>query len=83
MEYDKDKVDKMALALMYLTTFKEKLAGMEYYRSWKGYDWDILNRLYEKGFIDNPVSKAKSVGLTDEGVKLSKELFKDYFDAND
>ena len=79
MEFDKDKVDKMALALMYLTTFEEKISGIDYYRTWKGFDWDILNRLYEKGYISNPVGKAKSVSFTEEGSKLSEELFKEFF----
>ena len=30
-------------------------------------DWDAMNRLYERGMILNPVSKAKSVVLTEEG----------------
>ncbi len=33
-------------------------------RAWKGFDWDNLNRLYEKSFISNPVGKAKSVVMT-------------------
>jgi len=33
MEYDKDKVDETALALLYLTTFQEKGYGP---RAWKG-----------------------------------------------
>ena len=33
MEYDKDKVDEMALALLYLTTFEEKGYG---FRAWIG-----------------------------------------------
>ena len=79
MEFNEDKVDKMTLALMYLTTFKEKLSGQEIIRTWKGYDWDILNRFYEKGFIGDPVGKAKSVILTEEGAKLSEKLFEEYF----
>ena len=71
MEYDKEKVDEMVLTLLYLTTFEEKF-GL---RAWKGMDWDALNRLHEKGFISNPKSKAKSVVLTEEGAKLSAELF--------
>jgi hypothetical protein len=71
MEYDKDKVDEMVLALLYLTSF-----GDEYVtRAWKGMDWDAMGRLHEKGFISNPKGKAKSVVLTEEGEKLSKELF--------
>ncbi len=75
MEYNKDKVDKMALALMYLTTFKDEF-GM---RVWKGLDWDVLDRLHEKGYISNPKSKAKSVAISEEAVKLSEELFKKNF----
>ncbi len=75
MDFDKDKVDEMTLALMYLTTFFEKIPGGICYRSWKGYDWDTMNRLYEKGLIDNPIGKAKSVSLTNDGRKLSEELF--------
>jgi len=75
MEYNKDKVDEMVLALLYLTTFKDKFG----FRAWKGMDWETLDRLYEKGYIGNPKSKAKSVALSDEGARLSKELFKKYF----
>lgn len=75
MDYDKDKVDEMALALLYLTTFDEGYGP----RAWKGMDWDVLNRLFEKGYIGNPKSKAKSVPLSDEGRKLSEKLFFKYF----
>jgi len=44
-------------------------------RAWKGFDWDTLNRLHAKGFISDPVSKAKSVILTDEGLRASERLF--------
>jgi hypothetical protein len=75
MEYNKDKVDEMALALMYLTTFKDEF-GM---RVWKGLDWAVLDRLHEKGYISNPKSKAKSVGLSEEAAKQSEDLFKKHF----
>ena len=75
MEYDKDKVDEMVLAILYLTTSKEDYG----FRAWKGMDWDAMNRLHEKEYISNPRSKAKSVVLTEEGVKLSEELFKKHF----
>jgi hypothetical protein len=38
-----------------------------------------MNRLHDKGFIGNPVSKAKSVVVTPEGCKRAKELFKKFF----
>jgi|ERR1700733_4303476 hypothetical protein len=75
MEIDKSKVDEMTLALLYLTTFKDKHG----WRAWKGHNWDVLNRLHESGFIDDPVSKAKSVMLTEEGVDESKRLFEKHF----
>ena len=73
MEYDKDKVDEMALALLYLTMHEQGT------RAWKGMDWEVMNRLHEKGYIGNPRSKAKSVLLTQEGARLSEELFRKHF----
>jgi len=74
MDYDADKVDDAVLALMFLT-----LSG---YRSWKGFDWDCLNRLHEKGFIADPRNRAKSVVLTDEGIARSELLFRQLFTAS-
>jgi len=68
MEIDTDKVDDAVLALLYLTLHDGA-------RAWKGFDWDTLNRLHAKGFISDPVSKAKSVILTDEGLRASERLF--------
>lgn len=75
MAINSDKVDEMTLALMYLTTFKDR-NGL---RTWKSHDWDVLNRLHERGYIDDPVSKAKSVMLTEEGAERSKRLFEKHF----
>ncbi len=74
MEYNKSKVDEAILALLYLTLHK-------YNRAWKGHSWDALNRLYEKGFIENPRGKVKSVVLTEEGKQYCEELFKKLFQA--
>jgi hypothetical protein len=38
-----------------------------------------MDRLYQKGFIDNPASKAKSVVFTEEGLRRSRELFEAMF----
>jgi hypothetical protein len=75
MEYDKDKVDEMVLALLYLTSETEKYGT----RAWKGQDWETMNRLHEKGYISDPKTKARSVVLSEKGVKLSKELFYKHF----
>lgn len=45
-------------------------------------DWEVMNRLHEKGHIGNPKSKAKSVHLTEEGSRLSGALFKKHFDLS-
>ncbi len=75
MEYDKDKVDEMTLALLYLVMYGRE--GEE--RAWKGFDWETMNRLHEKGYISNPKSKAKSVSMSTDGVQRSAELFRKFF----
>ena len=77
--YDEDKVAEMVLALLYLNTWQERKRPFEVYRAWKGFPWDALDRLYEKGYIANPRSRAKSVVVTEEGVNKSRELFYRYF----
>jgi hypothetical protein len=72
MSYNQEKVDEVVLALMHLTLHDGD-------RSWKGFDWDALNRLHAKGYIMDPVNKNKSVALTLDGLKLSEELFEKYF----
>ncbi len=71
-DYDRNKVDEVVLALMQLTLHDS-------YRAWKGFDWETLDRLYEKGWIANPRSKAKSVVLTEEGLENSARLFQLHF----
>jgi hypothetical protein len=73
--YDKEKVDEMALALMHLSSMREK-KGV---RAWKGLAWEITDRMFEKGWISDPKGKAKSVWLTDEDARLSEERFQKYF----
>jgi hypothetical protein len=72
MEIDTDRIDEAVLALLYLTLHDQV-------RAWKGLDWDAMNRLHEKGFILDPVGKAKSVVLTEVGLKESERLFKKLF----
>lgn len=76
MEYDSDKVDEYTLALLFLVMHDQKEHGA---RAWKGFDWDTMNRHHEKGFIENPISSAKSVIVTLEGCNRAKELFEKFF----
>jgi hypothetical protein len=79
MNYDIDKLDECAMAMLCLTTFEDR----DGVRAWKGLSWDVLNRLHEKGWIGDPKSKAKSVVLTSEGQQKSVELFKKHFGSDE
>ena len=76
MKVDTDKVDDAVLALLQLTLHSER-------RAWKTLDWDVVDRLHRKGMIDNPANKAKSVVLTDDGLKRSDALFRALFTRAD
>ena len=75
MAYNRDKVDEMTLALMYLVMTREKTGT----RAWKGFDWETMERLRMKGYISDPKSKTKSVVVSEEGARLAEELFKRSF----
>ena len=72
MDIAKDRIDEAVLALLFLTMDESG-------RAWKGFDWDVMDRLHEKGFIFDPVNKAKSVVLTEEGQRRSERLFQQMF----
>ncbi len=69
---DWERVDEAALAVMLLGLHQG-------WRSWKGFDWQVLNRLHEKGFIADRKNKAKSVVFTEEGIEESQRLFEAFF----
>jgi hypothetical protein len=74
MKLDTDKIDRAVLALLYL--------GLHHGdRAWKGFDWEVMNRLHEKGFICDPRGKAKSVVFTDEGLAAARRLLHELFSA--
>ena len=72
MDIDTDRIDDAVLALLWLGRHEDD-------RAWKGFDWDAMNRLHEKGFISDPVGKAASVVFTEEGKRRSEELFRKMF----
>jgi hypothetical protein len=72
MEIDTEQIDAAVLALLYLTLHDGA-------RAWKSYDWDAMNRLHEKGFISDPVGKAKSVVLSERGLNEYERLFTELF----
>lgn len=78
---------ELTLLLMYLTSWDEESL---YYdekdnlnkgilkNTRKGYDFDIINELTDKGYLFPSKYKNKSVTLTKEGEKLAKELINKY-----
>jgi hypothetical protein len=68
MRYDKSKIDEVVLAVLYLTAFERDGATF----AWKGIDWEATNRLFERGLIDDPKGKAKSILFTSEGLARAK-----------
>ena len=67
MTLDTDKIYDAALAILSLTLHDGD-------RVWKGIDWDITDRLFEKGLIHDPKNKAKSLSLTPEGVAQARQI---------
>nr|WP_265593307.1 DUF6429 family protein [Verrucomicrobium sp. BvORR034] len=76
LDYDEGKIDEVVLALMCLTHHGHA-------RAWKGFDWASLDRLCEKGLIYDARNKAKSVMLTEEGLKQCEALFYKHFGLAD
>jgi predicted GNAT superfamily acetyltransferase len=74
MSFDRKRAGDLVLALMQLTLHEER-------RTWKSFDWDVMDDLFERGFITNPHSKAKSVVLTDEGLVRSREMYMKYLES--
>jgi hypothetical protein len=72
VDLDTAKIDEAVLALLYLGRHDDD-------RTWKSFDWDAMRRLHEKGYITNPMSKAKSVVFTEEGVQASEGAFRRLF----
>jgi len=72
MALDNDKIDEAVLALLLLGIHDGA-------RAWKGFDWDAMNRLHDKGFISDPRGKAKSVVFTEEGLVEAQQLLEKLF----
>ncbi len=73
-----DKIDEAVLALLYLGIHERyPTVGA---RAWKSFDWEALNRLHGKGLISDPVSKARSVVLTETGLGQAEAAFHRLFE---
>jgi hypothetical protein len=72
-----EKIKDLTLLLLYLTSWEEKAGKETCIRSWKGYPFEILDKLVDEDLIYGSKS-AKSIYFTDEGEKIAKELEKKY-----
>ena len=72
MELDTDKLDAAALAILSLTLHDGR-------RVWKGVDWAITDRLFDKGLIENPSGRAKSLVLTEAGLAEAQASLAELF----
>ena len=73
---NKQAVKELTLMLLYLTSWTEKDLR-EVQRSWKGYDFDVLNELADEGLISDS-KRSKSVYLFEDGVAKADALLKKY-----
>jgi hypothetical protein len=47
----KQTVKELTLMLLHLTSWEENEFGMQYQRSWKGYDFGILDELTDEDLV--------------------------------
>jgi len=68
MQYDEARVVQAVLAVLQLAAYKEGPLTV----SWKNIDFEIMNRLHELGFIEDPRGKHKSIVFTDAGAEAAR-----------
>lgn len=74
-----EQIKELTLLLAYLTSWNEKdrLFKQEFKKSWKGYDFDILNKLNEEEYIYQE-NKKKYFIWEEKGIDEAKRLIKKY-----
>ena len=71
-------IEELSLMLMYLTRFHDHNEFCRYREvTWKGYDFDVLNQLEERGMILQP-RKGKCVYMTEMGKEQARALLHEY-----
>ena len=82
-----ERIEELTLLLMYLTSWNEEnlfydengnLDKGVTKNAWKGYSFDAINKLTDKGYLYPIKYKNKSVTLTKEGEKLAESLMGKY-----
>ena len=78
-EIDREKLSEATLAILSLGIWNDNYEV----RAWKSIDWDLMAILHQKGWIEDPVGKQKSVVLTPEGLAASKQFISKHFGIQD
>ena len=78
-EIIEEQIKELTLLLAYLTSWNERdrLFKQEFKKSWKGYDFDILNKLNEEEYIYQE-NKKKYFIWEEKGMDEAKRLIKKY-----
>jgi len=69
-------VKELTMMLLYLTSWTER-EPYAYQRSWKGYDFNILDGLADEGAISDS-KRSKSVVIYEDGITMAKNLLVKY-----
>lgn len=78
----KQAMEELTMILMYLSRFteREKISETKDFYAWKGYDFDIINKLWDEDYIrqGSHPSRTKKVYLTESGKEYAKRLMEKY-----
>lgn len=77
-DIDTEKLAEVAQAILCLTVFQDGPGT----RAWKGMDWDLMDMLFERGWIHDPKGKAKSVLVSQEGLEKAEQFLQRHFAKN-
>ncbi len=84
---NKEVLEELTLLLMYLTSWEEDgYIGDEnnipietkVKTTWKGYSFEVINKLMDEKYLYYSKYKNKSVSLTPKGEELAKKLIEKY-----
>ena len=76
----KKAIKELTLLLMYLNRFTDEKnfkTAKDFY-AWKGYNFDIINKLDDEDFISQGKYRSKSVYITEKGIEEAKKLLEKY-----
>ncbi len=71
------ELEDLSLLVLYLSSWEEKIKtpaeDVKVRRAWKGILFEVIDKLQEDGLISGSTG-AKSIYLTDDGIKRAKKL---------